>query len=67
MGQVRDGVVLKVRRDVHRMLVSVAGKYMRRYGRRVTYSEMIGALLKATPDPVKVLHKVIGCRGVDDG
>jgi len=67
MGRVHDGVVLKVRRDVHRMLVSVAGEYMRRYGRRVTYSDVVEALLKATPDPVEVLHKVVGCRGVDGG
>jgi len=63
MERVRDGAVLKVRRSVHRMLVEVAGEYMRRYGRRVTYSDVIEALLRATPDPVEVLHRVLGGGG----
>jgi len=63
VGAVREGVVLKVRRNVHEMLVKVTGEYMRRYGRRVTYSDVIEALLKATPDPVEVLRRTVGGEG----
>lgn len=63
MGRVRDGVIIKVSKSVHADLVKAVGAYASRYGKRITYSEVIEALLSNVADPVKVIEEYINKRG----
>ena len=57
ISKVREGVVIKVRRDVYEKLVRLSGSCMARLGRKFTYSDIIDALIKSNPDPVEVVKK----------
>ncbi|RLE57271.1 MAG: hypothetical protein DRJ40_02860 [Thermoprotei archaeon] len=59
MDKVREGVTIKIRKDVHRKLVEIVGKYVSKYGEKVTYSDVIDALLHNTADPVEAIRKWI--------
>ena len=62
MSKVREGVTIKVRREVYKELVKLAGSCMHALGRKVTYSDIIEALIKSVPDPVKALKKYLANR-----
>lgn len=59
MSRVRDGVMIKLRRDVYEDLVRVLGAYASKHGEKLTYSDIIEALLRGTPDPVKAVEEYI--------
>jgi hypothetical protein len=59
MSKVRKGVVIKVSKDVHTELVKIVGMYASRYGRRITYSDVIKALLNSIPDPARIIEEYI--------
>ncbi len=63
MSKVRDGVVIKVSRDVYADLVRAVGAYASKYGRRVTYSDVIKAALSSVPDIVKAIEEYVKKRG----
>jgi len=62
-GRVRDGVVIKLRREVHTSLTRIVGEYLSRHGERVTYSDVIMALLEKSTDPIKAVEEYLRRRG----
>jgi len=59
LSKVRDGITIKVRKEVHAKLIKVVGRYASKYGRKITYSDVIMALLKNVPDPVKAIEEYV--------
>jgi len=63
MSKVRDGVTIKIRREVYEELVRLTGSCMSALGRKVTYSDLIEALIRSVPDPVEALKRHLASRG----
>jgi predicted CopG family antitoxin len=57
--KVRDGVTIKIRKDTYRELAKVIGGCLAKSGKKMTYSDIIDALIKCVPDPVKAVEMYV--------
>ena len=57
MERVRDGVTIKVRRSTHHKLNRIIGDCLAKFGERVTYSDVIEALIDSSTDPLEAIKK----------
>ena len=59
MEKVREGVVIKVKRTTHEKLNRIIGDCLSKLGMKVTYSDIIDALIESTPDPLRAIKRRI--------
>jgi len=58
--KVRDGVVIKVKRSTHEKLNKIMGDCLSKLGTKVTYSDIIDALIESSRDPLSAVKRRIG-------
>jgi len=57
--KVRDGVVIKVKRSTHEKLNRIMGDCLSKLGMKVTYSDIIDALIESSRDPLNAVKRRI--------
>jgi len=55
--KIREGVTIKVRRSTHCKLNKIVGACLSKFGARVTYSDIIEALIDSSTDPLLAIKE----------